>query len=113
MSVDGMIKPACVTYEGGMGEDVFVEWARSKLLPNLRPGTTLVLDNASTHHTAAFTDLLTSAKEDPTLTCGLVRWFYLPAYSPDFNPIERCFAQIKKYVTDRHEHAITNMEDVI
>ena len=56
------------------------------LLPGLARGTTLVMDNASFHKGADTKRLIQEAK------CHLL---YLPTYSPDFNPIEHCWNNIK------------------
>ena len=57
----------------------FVAWLARKLLPLLRRGDVLVLDNLSAHHDARVQPLCAA--------CG-VRVIYLPPYSHDFNPIE-------------------------
>lgn len=56
------------------------------LLPNLKAGSVLVLDNWRVHHGPDVRDLVAKYK------CSLL---YLPAYSPDFNPIELLFSKIK------------------
>lgn len=69
--------------------DRFVHWLNKRLLPKLRRGDVLIMDNAQAHHDAR---VLTS--------CGArgVRLIYLPPYSPDFNPIEPGWAVQKQYV---------------
>lgn len=59
------------------------------LLPNLEQGSILVMDNWTVHHGADIKELVESYQ------CS-VR--YLPAYSPDFNPIELVFSKIKAFV---------------
>lgn len=67
----------------------FVAWVRRKLLPKLRRGDVLVMDNAKSHHDPRVVDL-----------CAVrgVRVIYLPPYSPDFNPIEPGWALQKQHV---------------
>lgn len=59
------------------------------LLPNLEQGSILVLDNWTVHHGSDIKKLVDS------YACQLR---YLPAYSPDFNPIELVFSKIKAFV---------------
>jgi transposase len=57
------------------------------LVPQLRPGQVVVLDNLSVHRSARERTLIEA------VGCQLV---FLPTYSPDFNPIEQAFATIKR-----------------
>ena len=59
------------------------------LLPHLRTGEIIILDNLSAHLSARVEEEL--AKKE----CKLL---YLPAYSPDFSPIELAFSKIKEYL---------------
>ena len=59
------------------------------LLPELTPGTTLILDNASIHKSEKTKDLISS------YNCKLI---FLPPYSPDLNPIEKVWAQLKAII---------------
>jgi transposase len=69
--------------------DRFVEWLDKQLLPKLRRGDVVVMDNLSAHR-------------DPrvVLVCGErgVRVLYQPPYSPDMNPIEPAWALQKQHV---------------
>lgn len=72
----------------------FNEWLEKCLAPEMKPGQTLVLDNASFHKTLKTKEIMEKAG------CKLL---YLPPYSPDFNPIEKQWAILKrKYKTFRH-----------
>ena len=53
------------------------------------PNSVVIMDNVSIHHVDAVVELLTSVG-------ALVR--FLPAYSPDINPIEEVFAEVKHYL---------------
>ena len=107
----GMLIDACKSYEGGVNHDVLIEWATFYLLPNMPPGSILVMDNASIHHDTVFKELLEAAILDPQ--CGIVDYLYLPPYSPDYNPIERCFAQIKAYMRRHQNLAVWNVEKFV
>lgn len=82
------IHAPCV-FDGALDGPLFLQWVRAWLLPGLRRGTTIVLDNLSVHRNPA----VRTAIEDAG--CFLL---FLPAYSPDFNPIEHVFAQLKTYL---------------
>lgn len=87
LSSVGMQAP-CV-FGGAVDSALFVTWVREWLVPTLAPGTTVVLDNLSVHRHAAVREVIDAAG------CYLR---YLPAYSPDFNPIEMAFAKLKAYL---------------
>jgi len=76
--------------EGAMDGDVFFAWVEQMLAPTLRPGDIVICDNLSVHK---------NTKARATIEkCGAELRF-LPAYSPDLNPIEMVFAKIKALVT--------------
>lgn len=56
------------------------------LLPTLRPGDIVVMDNLGSHRSKAVRQLIRSAG---------TKLFFLPKYSPDLNPIEQVFAKLK------------------
>jgi transposase len=80
---------ACMTIEGATDTEVFQTYVREVLCPTLRPGDLVVMDNLSPH------------KHDPTLQLigqagATVR--FLPAYSPDLNPIEKMWSKVKQFL---------------
>jgi transposase len=87
---------ASMTLEGAMGECMAVEgstkgyvfeaYVEHFLAPSLRPGQVVVMDNLGAHKTDRVRELIEERG------CGL--WF-LPAYSPDLNPIEEAFSKVK------------------
>ncbi len=74
---------------GAIDGSVFLPWLRNWLLPTLAPGTTIVLDTLSVHRNPDVRKAVTAAN------CH-VR--FLPAYSPDFNPLELAFAKLKTHL---------------
>ena len=72
---------------GPVDRAVFEQFVAETLVPSLRPGQTVVLDNLSVHKSAKARHLIEAAG------CQLV---FLPTYSPDFNPIEHAFAKLKE-----------------
>lgn len=87
MGSTGMLAP-CV-FEGAVDSALFVTWVQQWLVPTLPCGTTVVMDNLSVHRVAAVRAVLARAG------CALI---YLPAYSPDFNPIELAFSKLKTHL---------------
>jgi transposase len=75
--------------EGAVNAEVFLAYLRQVLCPELREGDIVILDNLATHKTAGVTDLISAQG-------ATVR--YLPAYSPDLNPIELAFAKLKSHL---------------
>ena len=69
--------------------DRFVAWLQKKLLPKLRPGDVLVMDNLRAHH---------DARVVPACAARGIRVIYQPPHSPDFNPIEPAWALQKQLV---------------
>lgn len=80
------------TVEGPCNRVVFETWLERCLVPTLRPGQVVILDNATFHHGGRIAELIESAG------CRLL---YLPAYSPDLNRIEKCWAWLKSRVHKR------------
>ena len=87
LSPDGITAPLVIA--GAIDGSVFQPWLRKWLLPALRPGTTIVLDNLSVHRRPDVRKIITAAG------CHLR---FLPASSPDFNPIELAFAKLKTHL---------------
>ena len=85
MSVEGMGPSLAVT--GAVDAQVFEAYLERVLLPELRPGQIVVMDNLSAHKTQKVRELVEGAG------CELL--LYLPPYSPDLNPIEEAFSKIK------------------
>lgn len=80
---------ACMAIDGATDADVFREYVRQVLLPTLRPDDIVVLDNLSAHKDTEAIRLIESV--------GAEVWF-LPPYSPDFNPIEKMWSKIKEFL---------------
>ena len=81
--------PMC--FEGTCNTILFNTWLKQILIPNLSPGQVLILDNASFHKSAETKNLVEAAG------CKI---FFLPPYSPDLNPIEKYWANMKKKVRE-------------
>lgn len=77
---------ALTTFQGGTTGEKFLSYLKDVLIPTLRPGDIVVMDNLRTHHVRAVGELLLSAGAEV---------LYLPPYSPDFNPIEKLWSKVK------------------
>jgi transposase len=75
--------------KGPMDGDVFLVWVRDALLPGLRPGDIVVMDNLPAHKRPAVRVLIETA--------GCELW-PLPPYSPDLNPIEMMWSKVKQLI---------------
>jgi transposase len=84
ITLEGMTAPFVV--EGAVTTAVMQAYIEQVLLPTLHVGDILILDNLSVHHAQSVTHLLTQQG------CQVL---FLPAYSPDFSPIENAFSKIK------------------
>lgn len=80
---------ACMTIEGATDTEVFRSDVREVLCPTLRPGDVVVMDNLSPHKQDATLRLIEQAGAS-------VR--FLPAYSPDLNPIEKMWSKVKQFL---------------
>ena len=75
--------------KGAMDGPAFVAYIRDVLIPEIEPGTAVVLDNLATHRN----------KEAEALLRAHGCWFlFLPPYSPDLNPIEMAFSKLKAHL---------------
>jgi len=95
---EGLLAPLLLF--GPMTGDAFEAYLEQFLLPELRPGDVVLCDNLSAHKRGGFAALIANAGAE------LV---YLPPYSPDLNPIEKMWSQVKSWL--RHGAART-LEDL-
>ena len=84
---NGLTAPLVV--DGAINGKIFLAWVKQELLPTLREGDIVVLDNLSSHKVAGVKEAIESVG---------AKVLYLPPYSPDFNPIEMVFAKLKRLV---------------
>lgn len=87
MTVGGMGSSLAV--EGATTASVFETYVEKVLVPELHPGQIVVMDNLGAHRPKRIRELIEERG------CELL---YLPAYSPDYNPIEEAFSKIKGFL---------------
>jgi transposase len=76
-------------FDGYCDRDVIESYFEFILLPEIGPGKTIILDNASFHKGGNIEQIVKKA------SCDII---YLPAYSPDFNPIEHHWSAVKSSI---------------
>ena len=72
--------------EGPINGETFQVYVERVLVPTLRPGDIVIMDNLGSHKGKAVRRLIRAAG---------AKLFFLPRYSPDLNPIEQVFAKLK------------------
>lgn len=73
--------------DGAVNGDVFEAFVEQVLVPGLRPGDVVIMDNLSSHKRQRIREMIEKVG---------ARLVFLPAYSPDLNPIELVFAKVKQ-----------------
>lgn len=71
--------------DGPINGESFLAYVRQVLVPTLRPGDMVIMDNLGSHKSAAVREAIEAAG---------ARLRFLPPYSPDLNPIENAFARL-------------------
>ena len=76
-----------VMFEGAVDRKMFEAYIKEILGPNLRPGDIVIMDNLSSHKSQVAKEFIESRSAS---------YLFLPAYSPDFNPIEKMWSKVKQ-----------------
>lgn len=76
-----------VLFEGAVDRKMFDEYIKEILAPKLRPGDIVIMDNLSSHKSDIAVKTIQSVHAEVK---------FLPAYSPDLNPIEKMWSKIKQ-----------------
>ena len=92
---EGIVAPFVL--DGPINRLAFETYVARVLVPELRVGDIVVMDNLSSHKGPAVRDMIEAAG---------ARLLYLPPYSPDFNPIENAFAKLKALLRKAAERTI-------
>ena len=95
---------ACLAFDGATDSACFEAYVGECLAPTLRHGDIVVMDNLSCHKTAEVGRLIAA-------TGAKVR--YLPAYSPDLNPIERMFSKLKAWLRSAAARTVAGLIDAM
>jgi len=99
---DAIVAPLVV--DGPMNGEVFRAWVEQHLVPLLRPGDIIVMDNLPAHKVEGIRALIEGVG---------ARLIYLPPYSPDLNPIEQAFAKLKALLRKAAERSVPALWNTI
>lgn len=102
LRITGMVAPLVI--DGPINGEWFEAYVAQVLLPTLKPGDVVILDNLSSHKRPAAREMIEAA--------GATMMF-LPPYSPDFNPIEKAFSKLKALLRKAAERTVTGLWDRI
>jgi transposase len=102
LRLTGMTAP--MVLDGPMTGECFLAYTEQVLVPSLRPGDVVILDNLPAHKGTAVRDAVEAA--GATLR-------FLPPYSPDFNPIENAFAKLKTLLRKAAARTVDHLSRVI
>lgn len=102
ITMDGLL--ATMTIPEPTDGDVFLAYLEQVLCPRLEPGKVVVMDNLSAHKHRQVRSLIEQVGAE---------LLYLPPYSPDFNPIEKCWSKIKEYLRAAKARLLTTLDQAI
>ena len=94
----------CIVYEGGTTRALFETYVAEILCPILRPGDVVIMDNLSSHKSPSITEKINKC-------CAELK--YLPAYSPDLNPIEKMWSKLKAILRKLKARTTKELDDAI
>ena len=98
LTTRGLIAPFVL--DGPINRDAFETYVERVLVPELRKGDIVVMDNLSSHKGMATRQRIEAAGAN---------LFYLPPYSPDVNPIENAFAKLKAMLRKAVERTVDGL----
>jgi transposase len=102
LRLDGMVAP--MVLDGPINGDWFEAYVARVLLPTLRPGDVVIMDNLSSHKRASVRAMI-EAKG--------AKLRFLPPYSPDLNPIEMAFSKLKALLRKAAERTVAGLWEAI
>lgn len=88
---------APMVLDGPINGDWFRAWVEQALIPTLKPGDVVVLDNLGSHKGKAVRQAIRKAG---------VHLLFLPPYRPDLNPIEQVFSKLKTLLRKADERTV-------
>lgn len=95
---------AVMTLNGALTQEWFAHWVKKFLVPVLKPGDLVVLDNLSSHKSVKARELVEAVG---------AQFIFLPAYSPDFNPIEQAWSKLKALINGAAPRTREALEDAL
>ena len=95
---------ATALFDGATNGERFRAYVTEILVPALKPGDTVIMDNLGAHKVAGVREAIEAAG---------ARLLYLPPYSPDFNPIEQAFAKLKALLRSAAARTIAELKQAV
>ena len=95
---------APMVVDGPMNGDVFLAYVQQQLVPTLRPGDLVIMDNLASHKKAGVREAVEATR---------AQLVYLPPYSPDFNPIENMWSKVKQVLRSIAARSFDGLVDAI
>jgi transposase len=102
LRLDGLTAPTVV--DGPMNGDVFVAYVEQQLVPTLKRGDIVVMDNLSSHKRVGVKTAIESVGAELR---------FLPPYSPDLNPIEKAFSKLKSKLRAAKKRTIRKLQNYL
>ncbi len=102
LTLDGILAP--MTIDGAMTGAAFLAYVEQILVPTLKPGDIVIMDNLPAHKPASVRKAIEDAGAELR---------FLPPYSPDFNPIEMAFAKLKALLKKTAARTVDDLYDAI
>lgn len=102
LDVNGIRTALC--FEGATDTEMFVAFVETFLVPTLKPGQIVVMDNLAAHK---------SPRVDRAIEAAGARALRLPPYSPDFNPIEMAISKMKSLLRKLGRRSLDELEPAI
>ena len=90
--------------EGPIDGQTFLQYVEQVLVPTLKPGDIVIIDNLGSHKGNAVRQAIRAAG---------AKLFFLPKYSPDLNPIEKFFAKLKHWLRNAAKRTVEAVYDAI
>lgn len=95
---------ACLLMEGATDTEVFRSYVREVLIPTLRSGDIVIMDNLSPHKNEETLALITHAGAET---------LFLPPSSPDLNPIEKMWSKVKNRLRSLEPRTATELQTAV
>ena len=95
---------ACMALEGSTDTESFRAYVGQVLVPTLRPGDIVVMDNLTPHKSDQTLALIAQAGAEV---------LFLPAYSPDLNPIEKMWSKVKSHLRSAEARTLETLINAI
>lgn len=92
------------SFEGATDTEMFVSFVEKMLVPALKAGQVVVLDNLAPHKSPRVAALIAEAG---------AKVLYLPPYSPDFNPIEMAISKMKSVLRREAKRTVDDLHDAL